>query len=96
MCCNHRCLYSVYSNTLLIMYLSAIGKLVCRREISLIGCTSFGFAQNTIHDFQNTVLNSLSSGIVFDKCQTGNTFIRLVTAPDTKCTRYTYTTVASS
>ena len=32
--------------------------------MSLIGSTSFGFAQNTIHNFQNTVLNS---GIVFDK-----------------------------
>ena len=26
--------------------------------MSLTGSTSFGFAQNTIHDFQNTVLNS--------------------------------------
>ena len=32
--------------------------LVCRREMSLLGSTSFGFAQNTRHDFQNTVLNS--------------------------------------
>ena len=29
--------------------------LICRREISLMGSTYFGFAQNTIHDFQNTV-----------------------------------------
>ena len=28
----------------------------CHREMSLTGSTSFGFAQNTIHDFQNTVL----------------------------------------
>ena len=34
--------------------------------MSLIGSSSFGFAQNTIHEFQNTVLNS--SGIVFDTC----------------------------
>ena len=27
--------------------------------MSFIGSTSFGFAQNTIHNFQNTVLNSL-------------------------------------
>ena len=26
--------------------------------MSLIGSTSFGFAQNTMHDFQNTVFNS--------------------------------------
>ena len=32
--------------------------LICCREMSLIGSTSFGFAQNTMHDFQNTVLNS--------------------------------------
>ena len=32
--------------------------LVCRREMSFIGSTSFGFAQNSIHDFQHTVLNS--------------------------------------
>ena len=59
-CCNHRCPDSVYFNKLLlIIYLSAVETLVCRREISLIGYSSFGFAQNTIHDFQNTVLNSL-------------------------------------
>ena len=27
--------------------------------MSLIGSTSYGFAQNTMHDFQNTVLNSI-------------------------------------
>ena len=34
--------------------------LICRREMSLIGSTSFGFAQKKIHDFQNTVLNSMA------------------------------------
>ena len=63
--CNHRCPHSVYFHTLLlIIYLSAIETLICRREMSLIGSTSFGFAQNTIHDFQNTVLNR---GIIFEK-----------------------------
>ena len=58
-CCNHRFPGSVYFNTLfLIIYLSAIETLVSCRETSLIESTSFGFAQNTIHDFQNTVLNS--------------------------------------
>ena len=57
--CNHRCPDSVYFHTLLlIIYLSAVERLICRRELSLIGSTSFGFAQNTTHDFQNTVLNS--------------------------------------
>ena len=57
--CNHRCPDSVYFHTLLlIIYLSAIERLICRREMSLIGSTSFGFAQNTMYDFQNTVLNS--------------------------------------
>ena len=57
--CNHRCPGSVYFHTLLlIIYVSAIERLICRRETSLIGSTSFGFAQNTIEDFQNTVLNS--------------------------------------
>ena len=33
--------------------------LICHAEtMSLIGSNSFGFAQNTIHDFQNTVFNS--------------------------------------
>ena len=32
--------------------------LICRREMNLIGSTSFGFAQNMIHGFQNTVLKS--------------------------------------
>ena len=31
---------------------------ICRREMSLIGSSSFSFAQNTVHDFQNTVVNS--------------------------------------
>ena len=58
-CCNHRCPESVYFNTLLlIIYLSAIETLVCCREMNLIGSASFGSAQNTIHDFQNTILNS--------------------------------------
>ena len=57
--CNHRCPDFVYFHTLLfIMYLSAIETLICRREMSLIGSTSFGFTQNTILDFQNTLLNS--------------------------------------
>ena len=59
-CCNHRCPDSVYFNTLLlIVYLSAIETLTCRGEMTLTGSTSFGFAQNMIHDFQNTVLNLL-------------------------------------
>ena len=58
-CCNHRCPGPVYFNTLLLtIYLSAIETLICRREMSLTGSTSFGFAQNTLHDFQNIVLNS--------------------------------------
>ena len=48
----------LFNTLLLIIYLSAIETLTCRSEMSLIGSTSFGFAQNTIHDFQNTVLNS--------------------------------------
>ena len=44
---------------LLIIYLSAIETLVSHREMSLKGSTSFGFTQNMILDFQNTVLNSL-------------------------------------
>ena len=40
------------------IYLRAIQTFVCPREMSIIWSTSFGFAQNTIHDFQNTVLNS--------------------------------------
>ena len=57
--CDHQCPDSVYFHKLLfIIYLSAIEGLICRREMSLIGSTSFGFAQNTMHDFQNTVLNS--------------------------------------
>ena len=58
-CCNHQCADSVYFNTLLlIIYMNAIETLICCREMTLIGSTCFGFAQNTIHHFQNTVLNS--------------------------------------
>ena len=58
-CRNHRCPDSVYLNKLLlIIYLSDIETLVCLREMTLTGFTSFGFAQNMIHDFQSTVLNS--------------------------------------
>ena len=39
------------------IYMSAIETLSCHIEMSLIGFTSFCFAQTTIHDFQNTVLN---------------------------------------
>ena len=56
---NHRCHDSIcFHMLLLIIYLSAMEKLICRREMSLIGSTSFGLAQNMIHDFQNTILNS--------------------------------------
>ena len=57
--CNHRCPDFFYFHMLLlIIYLTAIERLICRREMSITGSTSFGFTQNTIHDFQNTVLNS--------------------------------------
>ena len=47
---------SLYFHTmLLIIYLGAIERLICRREMSLIGFTSFGLAQNTMHDFQNSL-----------------------------------------
>ena len=46
-----------FHTLLLIIYLIAIETLICRREMSLMGPTFFGFAQNTIHDFKNTVLN---------------------------------------
>ena len=36
------------------LYLSAIEILICLGEMSLIRSASFGFAQNIIHDFQNT------------------------------------------
>ena len=56
-CCNHRCPDSVnFNRLLLIIYLSAIRILICRREMTLIGSTSFGFAQDKIHDFQNTLI----------------------------------------
>ena len=42
----------LFNMLLLIIYLSAIETLICRREMSLIRSTSFGFAQNTIHGFQ--------------------------------------------
>ena len=58
-CCNHLCPCSVYFHTLLLIsYLSAIETFTGRREMNIIGSSSFGFAQNTIHDFPHTVLNS--------------------------------------
>ena len=33
-------------------------KLFVKSKLSLLGSSSFGFAQNTMHEFQNTVLNS--------------------------------------
>ena len=50
--------FCLFSYAVLIIYLNAIETLICRREMSLTGSTSFGFAQNTIHDCQNTVLTS--------------------------------------
>ena len=53
---------SFYFHTLLfIIYLSATETLFCRGEMSSIRSTSFGFAQNTIHDFQNDLVVALSS-----------------------------------
>ena len=43
-----------------IIYLSAIETLICRREKSLIRSTSFGFAQNTIHDFIRYMIFKMS------------------------------------
>ena len=40
------------------IYLSAIKTLICHTTIRLMGSASFGFAQNTLRDFQNMVLNS--------------------------------------
>ena len=42
----------LFFTLLLIIYVSAIETLICRGEMGLIGFTSFGFAQNAIHDFQ--------------------------------------------
>ena len=51
---------SVYFHSpLLIAYLNVIETLICHREMSLKGSTSFGFAQNTIHDFE--LIAALSS-----------------------------------
>ena len=43
---------------LLVIYLSVIGTHTCHREMGLTGSNSFGFAENTVHDFENTVLKS--------------------------------------
>ena len=44
----------VYLNTpLLITDLSGIETLIYHGETDFIGSTSFGFAQNTLHDFRN-------------------------------------------
>ena len=40
--------------------------------MGLIGSAFFGFAQNTIHGFQNTLLNS-----VFDKCHKKSDLFKL-------------------
>ena len=49
---------SLFTMLLLIIYFSNVETLVCRRELSLLGPTFFDFAQNTMHDFQNTLINS--------------------------------------
>ena len=48
--------------------MSAIETLACRREMSLIGSTSFGFAQNTIRDFHIELIVAMSN----DKCHKNN------------------------
>ena len=53
---------------LLFIYLNAIETLICRKKISLIGSTSFGFAQNKIYDFQIPYWTHSRSSIVFNKC----------------------------
>ena len=48
-------------------YMSTIEALICRREMSLIRSTSFGFAQNTIHDFSKYRIE-LIVALSYDKC----------------------------
>ena len=66
----------------LIIYLSAIETLICHREMSLIGSTSFGFAQNTI----DTRPHCTHSGIVFDKCHKNDKFTSSTAILDYGCT----------
>ena len=66
--CNHRCPDSVYFKTLLlIIYLSVIERLTCRREMILIRSTSIGFAHK-IRYMIFKIRYWTHSGIVFDKC----------------------------
>ena len=68
MCSCNRCPNPVYFDTpLLIIYLSAIETFICHRKIEFIGFTLFGFAENTIHDFQNTVLTQGTKPAQADK-----------------------------
>ena len=39
----------------LIIYLSSIETLICHKEIEVNWVYFFGFAENTLHNFQNTV-----------------------------------------
>ena len=57
---NDECPSPVYFNApFLIICLNSIETLICHGTIELIGSASFRFAQNMLHDFRNTVLNSL-------------------------------------
>ena len=61
---NGPCRNPEYLNTpFLIIYLNGTETLICHIEFSLLGSTSFGFAQDTIQDFQSTILNSLWHGL---------------------------------
>ena len=43
-----------FNTTLLIVYLSVIETVICQIELKFNRVTSFGFAQTTTHDFQNS------------------------------------------
>ena len=57
-CCNHRCPNPIYFNTLLLIVYLSYRKTYLSKRNEFIGPTSFSFAQNTIHNFQNKELNS--------------------------------------
>ena len=50
-----RCPTSVCFNIPLLIIFCVLSKLICHTELRLIGSTSFGFKQNFLHHFQNTV-----------------------------------------
>ena len=75
--------FSLFQYPVVNYILCAIETFICHTELRLIGSTSFGFKQNFLHDFQNTVyelivaLSLISSSTIATKKKIKNSLSKV-------------------